>query len=136
MFLDHETLLTGGDLVDGFELSCIFCWADVYLYRHCYRPFASSPQTFQTSKTVKTPEMLIVLQGKACNKPSQSFQCQEKAPFVYLGAFSVIVKSSRMFVSSKRDGAIAFRSNSSSSSPASTLKSTSVQHTLISTQYL
>ena len=50
-------------------------------------------------KSVKTPEMLIVLQGKACNKPSQSFQCQEKAPFVYLGAFSVIVKSSRRFVS-------------------------------------
>ena len=45
-------------------------------------------------KSVKTPEMLIVLQGKACNKPLQSFQCQEKAPFVYLGAFSVIVKSS------------------------------------------
>ena len=43
--------------------------------------------------------MLIVLQGKACNKPSQSFQCQEKAPFVYLGSFSVIVKSSRRFVS-------------------------------------
>ena len=38
MFLDHETILTG-DLVHGFELSCIlFCWADVYLYRHCYRP--------------------------------------------------------------------------------------------------
>ena len=50
-------------------------------------------------KSVKTPEMLIVLLGKACNKPSQSFQCQEKAPFVYLGAFSVIVKSSRRFVS-------------------------------------
>ena len=53
----------------------------------------------RAKKSVKTPEMLIVLQGKACNKPSQSFQCQEKAPFVYLGAFSVIVKSSRRFVS-------------------------------------
>ena len=67
--------------------------------------------------------MLIMLQGRACNKPSQSFHCQEKAPFVYLGAFSVIVKSSRSEglllallhgFCNERDGAIAFISSSSS----------------------
>ena len=51
MFLDHETILTG-DLVDGFELSCIlFCWADVYLYIHCtvvkYATFLWSKATLQ-----------------------------------------------------------------------------------------
>ena len=67
--------------------------------------------------------MLIVLHGRACNKPPQSFQCQEMAPFVYLGAFSVIVKSSRSEglllallhgFCSEGDGAIAFISSSSS----------------------